>query len=371
MRLLRDLHRWVGALLAVVIAAVALSGALLVARDPYYRWRFPAIVGGVVHADRDALTHVEQTLARELGERRLRVLRLPHAGLPAFQAWFDHDTEALITPDGLGVLDSWQGATKLVPFVFGLHAHLLGGDTGSTVNGLAALLLVALVTSGLVAWWPRRTSFPVLAVRPGNSSRGALLRSHVAVGTLLALPILFFAATGATLVFNGPVTGWLGGWLDAAPAKRPDARVARLAKSTHTLAALAEVARRSVPDGELTMYMPGSGDNAVATFRLRTPGEWHPNGRTYVLVDPYTAEVVQQIDARQQGLGTRIGYAIYPLHAARGSGEWIALPAVIAGLGLTWVSLGGIFTFLRRGILSRRSSPAGRQRKCSAGPAWR
>lgn len=311
-------------------------------------------------ADEEALARLEHTLAREAGDRRLRVLRLPHDALPAFQVWFDRDTEALVTSDGVRMLDRWEGPSRLVPFLFGLHAHLLGGETASTANGVAALVLVALATTGIVVWWPRRATFPLGAAVPRDGSRRTLLRSHVAIGTVLALPIVFFGATGAALVFNGTVMGGLSAGMDATPARRPDARVVRTNEAMHALATLATAARRTFPEGELTMYMPGSGENAVATFRMRMPGEMHPNGRTYVLVNPYTADVVQQIDARQQGLGTRLGYAIYPLHAARGSGGWLALPAVVTGLGLTWLSVGGLFTFVRKVLHARaaRRQPA-------------
>lgn len=362
MSILRDLHRWIGAGLALVVAAVALSGAVLVFRDPYYRAAFPEIRHGSGQASARALDEVERTLARELGDRRVRVLRLPHQSLPAFQVFLDAGGEALVSSDGARVLDRWEAHRRVMPFLFSLHAHLLGGDTASTLNGIVALVVVFLVMSGLLAWWPRRRAFPLGALLPRDMTRTSWLRSHVAVGVVAALPIAVFVATGTALVFNATVTRALSGAFDRTTAERPSARVSPLDRPAHSLAHLAAAARRTFPDAELTMFMPGTQENAAATFRLRRPGEWHPNGRTYVLVDPYNGHVVQAIDALQQGFGTRLAHAIYPVHAARGSASWMAMPAAISGLALAWLGAGGLVTFVKRLRQRRRSGPTVRAR---------
>ena len=46
MHALRLIHRWIGIVLAVPVVLVAVSGSLLLARDPYYRARFPAVADG-------------------------------------------------------------------------------------------------------------------------------------------------------------------------------------------------------------------------------------------------------------------------------------------------------------------------------------
>jgi uncharacterized iron-regulated membrane protein len=70
--------------------------------------------------------------------------------------------------------------------------------------------------------------------------------------------------------------------------------------------------------------------------------------------------VLQTIDARAQGAGTRAMHALYPLHAAKTGGFWLAALAVITGIGLGWLAIGGTWTYLTRALPrpARRTEPA-------------
>jgi uncharacterized iron-regulated membrane protein len=116
--------------------------------------------------------------------------------------------------------------------------------------------------------------------------------------------------------------------------------------------------RATFPDGDLVMYSPGRGKNAAQSFRLRLPGEWHPNGRSYVLLNPYQGVVVQSIDARQQGLGTRIAHAIYPVHAATIGGIPYLIFTILAAVGLAWLAVGGVAAWIQKYRATRRATAA-------------
>jgi len=108
------------------------------------------------------------------------------------------------------------------------------------------------------------------------------------------------------------------------------------------------------PDGQAVFYYPGTPDNARLMFRKRLPGEWHPNGRSYVLIDPYTADVIQAIDAREQGTGTRLMHAVYPVHAARVGGVAMVALGAFAAAALTWLSGSGAWTYVGRRLVAAR-----------------
>lgn len=111
---------------------------------------------------------------------------------------------------------------------------------------------------------------------------------------------------------------------------------------------------RTFVDGDTVYYYPGTDENARLMFRKRLPGEWHPNGRSYLVIDPYTGEVVQTIDARAQGIGTRFMNTIYPVHAATVGGGAMVGCAAFAAFALAWLSGSGAWSYVARRVAARR-----------------
>lgn len=82
-------------------------------------------------------------------------------------------------------------------------------------------------------------------------------------------------------------------------------------------------------------------------LRLKRAAELHPNGRSYLAVDPATGAVLRQIDATGTGLGPAVLNSPYPLHA--GKTEWTGhRAALLLALALCWISASGLWLFLRR-----------------------
>lgn len=367
MDLLRAVHRWVGLALAAAVAAVALSGGLLLLRDPYYRAVYPALAEPPGDGQRALRPAVLQAIERRWQAEGVRLVRFPRAGLNAYQVWLGDGTEAFVHPRSGEVIDRWRWHERLPAFLFELHAHLLVRPAGELVNGVLALLTAFLALSGLVLWWPaRRGAFRLRAAWPREARPGPLLRSHAAVGAMAALPVLLFAATGAGIVFYAPLARTMSAAFDAAPPTQPDARVVPQDLPRRPWQDLLAAVDRTWPEGELTFYAAPSPANARLQFRKRLPGEWHPNGRSYVVLDPYDATVVQAIDARAHGAGTRLMYALYPLHAAKIGGVATALLAAATSVALTWLALGGAWTWLARRAARTQVARAGGLRPAPA-----
>jgi uncharacterized iron-regulated membrane protein len=77
-----------------------------------------------------------------------------------------------------------------------------------------------------------------------------------------------------------------------------------------------------------------------------------------VLMNPYDGAIVQAIDARQQGFGTRLAHAIYPVHAATLGGIPYLLFTILGAVGLAWLAIGGAAAWLQKYRITRRLSPA-------------
>lgn len=363
MNVLRIIHRWVGLVLALIVAAVAVSGGLLLLREPYERAIYPALARPLTtNLAREAgvVASIENRFHQDGG---VRTVKFPREGMNAFHVYLADESEAFVDPVSGALIARWTWRDSLPAFIFELHVHLLGGEGGKTLNGIAALFVVFLALTGIILWWPRKSSaFRLRRALPKNATPGELLRSHAATGAIAAIPVLVFAATGAAIVFYAPVNAALSKVFDHRTPMTPNAVVAPApAGETATMRPWAERlanVRATFPEGELVMYSPGRGKNVAQSFRLRNPGEWHPNGRSYVLQNPYDGSIAQAIDARQQGPGTRIAHAIYPVHAATVGGLPYLLFTIVAAVGLAWLAIGGAAAWIQKYRVSRAKTAA-------------
>lgn len=359
MSTLRLVHRIAGLTLAIPVILVSLSGGLLLLKDPYYRARFPELAQPIATAElerqAEALTRIEQQF-QPVG---VRTVKFPRDGMNAYHAYLADGSEAFIDPRTNAVVARFRWNESVPAFLFDLHAHLMMGATGEVLNGLAAVGLVFLGLSGLVLWVPRRAAFTLRRPLPRRWSSGEMLRSHSASGVLLLVPVIVFAGTGAALVFYEQASVVMTGVFDAAPAAEPSAVVPRQDAEHRPWAEILAAVNGSLPEAGPRMYYPGTGNNAVLTFRKSLPGELHPNGRSYVLVDPYSAQVVQAIDARAQGAGTRAMHAVYPVHGAFVARVVLIPLAAAAALGLAWLAIGGTWSYLGKLRIARRAPSRG------------
>ena len=341
------MHRWIGLAIAGFVFAVAASGGLLLLREPYYRAAHPSLAApateaGVV-ARAAALTDIEARWGRE----GVLLLKFPHEGINAIQLWFADGSEAFVDAGTGNLIARWHWTRDVPAFLFELHAHLLVDPGGTVVNGAIALFLVFMGFTGVLLWYPRRRSaFRLGRAVPRSARPGELLRSHAAAGVLAIVPVTVFALTGAAIVFYEPTAHLMSALFDSRPPEEPTARVAPQNVPHRPWTEILAALDATFPEGTTVFYYPGTSSDARLVFRKRLPGEWHPNGRSYVVIDPYTASVVQKIDARAQGSGTRMMHALYPVHAAKVGGAGMAVFAGLTAVALSWLAAGGAWAYL-------------------------
>ncbi|TDD83888.1 PepSY domain-containing protein [Saccharopolyspora karakumensis] len=106
------------------------------------------------------------------------------------------------TTEVRGILETY-GSSQALPlraWIDNLHRGLHLGDVGRLYSELAASWLWVVVLGGLLLWFRRRrTSRKRLVVpEPGATGRKRLLSWHGAIGTCIALGLVFLSATGLT-----------------------------------------------------------------------------------------------------------------------------------------------------------------------------
>lgn len=341
---LRLIHQWTGLLLSIVIFAVAVSGAVLLFSEDLHRAVHPILAEPVTASLADYPDILRKFETNAIGAAPT-LIKFPQPGMNAFHLWFNDDSEAFIHPVSGELIAQWRWHETLPSFLYYLHANLLAGETGELINGCLAFAVLFLAASGVLLWWQRHQYFRLRYILPHHFRPVSILRSHAALGVTGMVPIILFVSTGFLLVFYKPAALLLTNLLDDRPPGRPDVVIIPDSKPMRSWEQILAGVEKTFPGGRLVFYYPPKPDNAAMVFRKRLPGEWHPNGRSYIVVDPYQGEVVQAIDARLEEAGARIMNTIYPLHAAKIGGPVYKSIAMLSAIILTLLSCTGIISY--------------------------
>jgi uncharacterized iron-regulated membrane protein len=225
-RLVVQLHLWIGLALGLYIVVLSVSGSLSVLRPDVHRWFIPRSVptegtkltgDALEEAVRRTYPQYEVTDVFEQRRRNAPVLVTLQRDDDTVERSFDP-----YAGRDLGL--SYPPITVAIEWIVDLHDNLLTGTTGRTVNGVGALLFLALAVTGAVSWWPgvNRVGHSLLPGRPAASSRFAR-RLHNAFGIWMLALILIWAITAVYFSFPDPFERMVD-YFDQDPtdAERPD-----------------------------------------------------------------------------------------------------------------------------------------------------
>lgn len=363
--LVRVLHRVLGLAAGLLLVVTGLSGSALVFRSEIDAALNPHLLRVAPSAERAALQPMLDRVRAAYPDEAPTRLRMPQRADGTYELWLGAAPSRYVYADPYrdgSLLGARQPTEFLTGWLFLLHSHMLAGETGNLVAGVGALALVLLSVSGLVVWWPRRAPWhawrqwrAALTVARGAGAARTVYDLHRAVGFYASALLLLAGTTGASLVFHEAFER-AAHWVTAsapptrtAPTASPDG--AR-SLSVDTLLAIAE---RAQPGGAISyLYFP---DAQGQTFRVRKrlPGEQHPNGKSFVHVDPSTGRVLAVENGATAPRGARLYSILYPLHIGVLGGTATRLLAVAVGLSLPLLAITGVLVWRQRG--RRRGGP--------------
>jgi uncharacterized iron-regulated membrane protein len=199
-------HLWTGIGVGLYVLVISLSGSVLVYRNELYRAFSPTPL--VVTGSGETLTAEQLTAAalRAYPGYEVTAVRPGKAPDHAVEIALRRGDETIrrifhpFTGEDLG--DPLPLGFRATAWLLDLHDNLLSGETGRRVNGIGALALVLLSTTGAVIWWP--------GIRTWRRSLGVDFRAnwkrlnwslHSALGLWFFVFLLMWGTTGAYLSF--------------------------------------------------------------------------------------------------------------------------------------------------------------------------
>lgn len=354
MKTLALLHRWIGGLIGLVLALLGLSGAILAHK---HVWISAPGSGDAVKMTLDQ----QAKLVGQLGSN--------HTTLPEY-ILFPTDNFALATiayPDDAGayaradgeIVARWDSKwDRPELWLFDFHHHLFADDAGEIVTGIAALVGIGFIVTGIILWWPTRKTFR-FRLWPARMTRSAIVRQHRDLGVVIA-PVLFLSClTGAMLTLK-PVAALLLAPFSSvsemeAARKPPEVKGGPLAATLDWAAILATV-KTGHPDADIRLVSFPRKPGDLISIRAKQPAEWLPNGRTTYWFAPEDGRLIEARDALKLPTGVQIFNMSYPLHAGKVGGLIWRIVITASGLALALLGFLACWSFWFR----RSAKPAQR-----------
>lgn len=199
-----QLHMWCGVGLGLYVLLISVTGSILVYRNELYEaaTRDPIVVAESGPPLTDA--ELKSAATREYpGYTITNISRGqdPHQAVAISLEDPAGAKRRLFNPyTGEDLGDSEPLGMWLVSKLLELHDDLLAGETGRSINGLAAVLVIVLASTGAVVWWPGiKTWRRSLLVHRNVGWRRFTWELHSMIGFWTLGFIVLFGLSGAYL----------------------------------------------------------------------------------------------------------------------------------------------------------------------------
>jgi uncharacterized iron-regulated membrane protein len=360
-RALFQVHLWAGVGLAAWVCLIGVTGAALVFRPEmqkavFHQYFEVARPAGV--ADASAATIVSN-LQASYPLHQLLGIDYPTARRGTYLSYLtkgDQHVTAFSDPvsgDVLGELPKTSWITRLQD----LHFELLAGDAGRLVNGIGALALVLMFTSGLVIWWPGISRWlRGLAVdfsRPWTRINWEL---HGVVGVWLLALLMLWAVTGVEFAFprqfRQAVNAVLPLTVVTTPLSAPRGG-ARL--GADDLPLLIGQARTLAPGARMgRVVMPSSPNSPIQlVLAYQDHGDFDTSDELSLYFDQYSGRLLERRDQALQRMsaGDLVMKWIGPLHVGSFGGLGVKILWAVLALSFPLLAATGVIIWWRRVLM--------------------
>ncbi len=343
---LRTMHAWGGALLGLWVLLVSVSGTLLVWKQDYLRASIPQ-AREVFEPSPQALAHIASAVEQRFGPDDILQIEFATADFALTRVTLLDDRYAYVDARG-NVVTEWVLNDRWEEWLYDLHHRLLLGNLGLTLAGLAALIVIVLVVTGIVVYWPMRRGLRQ-GFWPNGFARAQLLRAHRNIGIVEALLLLLSLTTGAVLAFPEQSQQWLlEPWRDESYSLDFSEHLDGISgPGTADWLPAMQRALRSMPGSRIRTAQVANAYSPHRIIGLQQPGEWNPQGLSKIYIDAADGDMDVRMDMRIQRTIERMYNAVYPLHTGRLEFLPYKLLLTLSGMLAATLSIFGLTSFVK------------------------
>lgn len=346
-RFFRTLHAWGGAVLALLLLVVSVSGVILVWKDELVKMAL-VDVDADVDTTPQALAALATSVQVQFDANDIYLIQFPTEDFPLVKVTLADERYAYIDANGK-IVAQWVLNERWEEWVYDLHHRLLLGNTGLTIVGFAAMTMILLLIAGVIAFWPLRRGWRH-GFWPKTTARASLQAAHRNIGIVEALPFLLTLITGAILAFPEPSTTLL-----LEPFRGEDYSLdfsENLDNITGTgtgdwLPAM-ERALATFPGSRIRTAQVPNDYSPYRIMGLQQPGTLNPTGASKVYIEATEGYMDIRIDDQAQLLSERLYNLAYPLHTGRFDNLLYKILLTVSGLAVAFLSVLGLTSFIKQ-----------------------
>ena len=345
-------HRWLALCAAILVFAVAITGAATAFEGPIRDATAMRVEHGAARLSLDSLA----AIAKAGGATVTAILINGEVSDSPTQFLLRQGSTAraiLLNPYTGAVVEAPKAPSR-IPLVASRmhrwHTTLTGGKVGKYLVTIATLSSLVLALTGLVLWWRQK----IWRVATSASWKRINFDLHHVLGLLASIAILIMTATGAWMLFEPAITP-LVLKLDHSPqipvpAVAPHTADAK-AVSFDSLARIASAAMQGA--ALMNMQVAPAG---VVRIQLRYPEDHTPAGRSFVYVDPFAGGLLRVESTRTAELGTKLLKMQRSLHTGDVLGAPTQIIWFLAALTLASQAVTGVLMWWNARAARRAAS---------------
>uniref|UniRef100_Q020P0 Propeptide, PepSY amd peptidase M4 n=1 Tax=Solibacter usitatus (strain Ellin6076) TaxID=234267 RepID=Q020P0_SOLUE len=219
------------------------------------------------------------------------------------------------------VLGVRQGGQDFLGWVHQLHLRLTirnKADTGKDIVKWAGIAMMILLLSGIYLWWPVKR----ISIETGARGRRFWFDVHNAIGIFSLVFLLTLTFTGLMIGFEESTVPMFYRLTGSEASKAPPLPPPPPGAKPITPDQAMQIAAAAIP-GTFPFQIVMPGPKGAYQIRSRFPEDLTPGGRSRVIVDQYTGNVLYAEGSRTAPAGTRMVIVNRAIH----TGDIFGIPS--------------------------------------------
>lgn len=359
-----QIHLWVGIVLCLYLAVIALTGSMLVFREEIertlaHRVRIAAQPTGPAAIPLDQMI---ATVAKTYPTRTVSIGYLPRHpdenALIITSSKGEAGARYVYVSPASGKIMGEVNASRHWFFILAqLHYFLLLGRVGLIVNGIGASFLLLLTFSGLVLWWPGIRNWKRgFGIRLNASWKRVNYDLHSSIGFWTLLIVCIWSVSSINFAWPKQVGSFVNRFSSVASLQQPQVQVTPPAIGQKQLPLSQLIQQGALASPNATFYgvfLPRTPRAPLTVLMARAnPGNFYK--MDYVLVDPYRGDT---LTIWHRGinptLGSKFLSLLGPLHFGTQWGLTIKVIWFLLGISLALLSITGPIMYWNR-VLAKK-----------------